>query len=214
MECPYCGAENSLLWDEGRGTVVCSECGTVVDSIYVNGGSSGHGLEPPEGPKGRGRTVSRSLGRLSDASLKYLEILEEIRGRPMLYVDSDSFGRYLALGKRVKVVRRRSCLPRSETLDRILAVMVKYPRLCSRTDRAKYAIAVIAYALATEGFADVPALSRGLGLSKTHVRRLLRVVRSSREFLCEVRGVAQAAPAGPAEGGLAQVLPALASSAR
>ncbi len=208
MECPYCGTENSLVWDESRGTVVCSECGTVVDSIYVGGGGFGRELESP-----RERTAARNFGRISDASVKYLEILKEIKHRPALYVDSDSFGRYLVLGKRVKVVRRRVYLPRSKALEAIVAVMMKYPRLCSRTDRAKYAIAAIAYALVAEGSADVSKLSRDLGLSKTHVRRLLRVVRSSREFLSEVERIAQALHASHAGGTPAPVLPALAGPA-
>ncbi|MEM1698622.1 MAG: TFIIB-type zinc ribbon-containing protein [Sulfolobales archaeon] len=189
MECPYCRAVNSLVWDEIRGMVVCSECGVVVDLIYVSGGNFENELEP------LGDRVSvtvRKFGKLSDASIKYLTILKEIKYRPQLYVDSDSFSKYLVLGKRVKVIKRRISIPKNETIEKIVTIIAKYPRLCSRTDRAKYALATIAYALATEGSVDSSKLSKQLGLSKTHIRRLLRVVRNSQRFLDEVRKIAQA----------------------
>ncbi|MEM4775449.1 MAG: TFIIB-type zinc ribbon-containing protein, partial [Sulfolobales archaeon] len=117
MECPYCKTVNSLVWDEIRGTVVCSECGIVVDLIYVNGGNFENELKP----LGDGVSVTvRKLGKLSDASIKYLTILKEIRYRPQLYVDSDSFSKYLVLGKRVKVIKRRVNIPKNETIERIV----------------------------------------------------------------------------------------------
>ena len=33
MLCPYCGSRN-LVWDYSKGTVVCADCGSVLDSIY------------------------------------------------------------------------------------------------------------------------------------------------------------------------------------
>lgn len=185
MKCPYCGTRDSLVWEESRGTVVCSECGTVVDSIYVSGGRPNHELEPLI--RDRGSVTLRIFGKMSDPSVKYLAILREIKHKPLLYIDCDSFNRYLVLGKRIKVIRRRFSPPKSEVLDMLVRLMSKYPKLCSRTDRAKYAIAMIAYTIITEGSVDVPRLSKDLGLSKTHVRRLLRVVRSSQDFLNEVR---------------------------
>lgn len=192
MGCPYCGAENSLVWDESRGTVVCSGCGTVVDLIYVSVGGLGY---EPGLSNGRTSAITRKFGKLTDASIKYLMILEEIKCSPQLYVDSDSFDRYLILGKRVKVIKRKVAMPKDKTLDDIVTIMTKYPKLCSRTDRAKYAIAAIAYTLVVEGYVDPSKLSKQLGLSKTHIRRLLRVVRSSQRFLSEVRGMVQVAPA-------------------
>ncbi len=175
-----------MVWDVGRGIVVCSECGTVLDSIYVSystseyeyGDSNEAGIYSPRKAK---------VKKLSEASLKYLEILREIKYRPMLYIDSYSFNRYLVLGKRVKVVRRREELPKNEVVEFIVSLMSKYPKLCSRTDRAKYAIATIAYTLVTEGEVDTSKLSKELGISKTHIRRLMRVVNNSQRFLDEVR---------------------------
>lgn len=177
-----------MVWDEGRGTVICSECGTVVDSIYVSEGEFEHDSETM---KGKISAVTRKFGKLTDVSVKYLMILKEIRYSPLLYVDSNSFNKYLVLGKRVKVIKRRTSIPKNETLDKIVAIMSKYPKLCSRTDRAKYAIAMIAYTLVMEGGVNPSKLSKQLGLSKTHIRRLLRVVDSSQKFLSEVRRLTQ-----------------------
>lgn len=176
--------KNVLVWDEIRGTVVCSECGTVVDSIYVTSAGFNHGSELL---RDRAPAVSGSLGKLTNASVKYLAILKEIKHKPLLYIDPGSFDRYLVLGKRVKVIRRKLSLPKNDVLDRVVKLTSKYPKLCSRTDRAKYAIAVIAYTLVTAGSVDILKLSKDLGLSKTHIRRLLKVVKNSRDFLDEVR---------------------------
>ncbi|MCS7099417.1 MAG: TFIIB-type zinc ribbon-containing protein [Sulfolobales archaeon] len=190
MKCPHCGIENSLVWDENRGTVVCSECGMVVDLIYVNSRrTSEFAVEPP------GRKVStstESFGKLDVVSQKYLTILGEVKNNSSFYIDSDSFNKYLTLGKRVKVIRKRVRVPEDEYLKRIVSIMIKYPKLCSRTDRAKYAIAAIAYTLTTNGSISVSKLSKELGLSKTHIARLLRVVLESQSFLSEVRSVSQA----------------------
>jgi hypothetical protein len=184
MECPYCGSVNSLVWDMSRGVVVCSECGTVLDLIYVSYGNPEY---EHENPKSMNVHTFKKTKKLTEASLKYLEILKEIKYNPMLFIDSYSFSRYLVLGKRVKVVKRRAELPKNEVLEAIVSLMSKYPKLCSRTDRAKYAIATIAYTLVTEGGIDPSKLSKELGISKTHVRRLMRVVSESRRFLSEVR---------------------------
>ena len=33
MQCPYCGSRN-IVWDYSKGTIICVECGSVLDSIY------------------------------------------------------------------------------------------------------------------------------------------------------------------------------------
>lgn len=33
MRCPYCGSRN-VVWDYSTGSIVCAECGSVLDSIY------------------------------------------------------------------------------------------------------------------------------------------------------------------------------------
>lgn len=170
--------------------VICSECGTVVDFIYVSAGSF---KCEPEPLREKTPATTKNFGKLTDASVKYLMVLKEIKYRPQLYVDADSFNKYLVLGKRVKVIKKKVSITKSETLDKIVAIMAKYPKLCSRTDRAKYAIAAIAYTLIINGGVDSSELSKKLGLSKTHIRRLLRIVRSSQSFLSEVRKIAQSA---------------------
>lgn len=187
MRCPYCESTNGLVWDVNRGTVVCSVCGTVLDSIYVGCSAPEHEYEDHSNEVGKCSSKGAKAKKLSEASLKYLEILREIKYRPMLYIDSHSFNRYLVLGKRVKVVRRKEDLPKNEVLDVIISLMSKYPKLCSRTDRAKYAIATIAYTLVTKREVDTSKLSKELGISKTHIRRLMKVINNSQKFLDEVR---------------------------
>ncbi|QGA54921.1 transcription initiation factor IIB family protein [Sulfolobus sp. E5-1-F] len=35
MECPVCGS-SEIIWDNKNGEVVCSNCGTIIDSIYYS----------------------------------------------------------------------------------------------------------------------------------------------------------------------------------
>lgn len=174
-----------MIWDESRGIIVCTACATVLDQVYVTDGAY-RDLEELRETKREGRSRN-SRYRLCEMSVKYVELLEEVRLRQDLYIDEESFMRYVKLGKRVKVLRRRVAQPVDGVVKEIVKVMSKYPRLCSRTDRAKYALAKVAYALATGGSIDIPKLSEELGLSKTHVKRLIKVVYSSGRFIDEVR---------------------------
>ncbi len=168
---------------------MCSACATVLDQVYVNDGIYGD-LEELHVGKRRGfRRFSSVMYRLSEVSAKYVELLEEARLKQELYIDEESFMMYLTLGKRVKVLRRRAPQPRDEVIKEIVKAMSKYPKLCSRTDRAKYALAEVAYAIATGSSIDTAKLSKELGLSRTHVKRLVKVIHSSARFVDEVRKV-------------------------
>jgi len=168
---------------------VCSACATVLDQVYVNDGTYRDLEELHVGTRRGFRRFGSVTYRLSEASAKYVELLKEVRLKQELYIDEGSFMMYLTLGKRVKVLRRRVPQPRDEIIKEIVKVMSKYPKLCSRTDRAKYALAEVAYAIATGSSIDTAKLSKELGLSRTHVKRLVRVIHSSTRFIDEVRKV-------------------------
>jgi AraC-like DNA-binding protein len=153
--------------------------------VYVNDGAY-RDLEELHEPTRGGRSRN-SRYRLCETSVKYVELLEEVKLRQDLYIDEESFMRYVKLGKRVKVLRRRVPQPTDGVVKEIVKVMSKYPRLCSRTDRAKYALAKVAYAVATGSSIDIAKLSEELGLSRTHVKRLIKVIYSSSRFIDEVR---------------------------
>ena len=180
---------DTVVWDESRGVVVCSACATVLDQVYVGDGAYRDLEELREAPRRGSRRLYNYTYGLSEASVKYVELLEEVKLRRDLYIDEASFMRYLRLGKRVKVLRRRVPQPADEVIKKIVKVMHKYPKLCSRTDRAKYALAEVAYTVVTGGSIDVAKLSKELGLSRTHVKRLIKVVYSSGGFIDEVRRV-------------------------
>lgn len=188
MRCPVCLSTDAVVWDESRGVVVCTACATVLDQVYVSDGTYRDlGEELRESTRRVSRRLYSSTYWLSEASAKYVELLEEVKLRQDLYIDEESFMRYLKLGKRVKVLRRKVPQPVDDVVKEIVKVMYKYPKLCSRTDRAKYALAKVAYTVATGGNIDVAKLSKELGLSRTHVKRLIRIVHSSSRFIDEVK---------------------------
>ena len=191
MICPYCGSKE-LIWDYSSGYIICSDCGSVLDRIYeqtllrLN-----EGLEDS--------VVSSSIKgnvKLKPITIRYLELLEKVKNKKRrLSIDSKAFLEY-AEGKRplVKVLTRnynREVLLR-EDVRKVINLMKKYPRLNSRTDRAKIAIALIAIRMANKeaiNSAILKGIIHDTSLSKAHIRRLIKLVRQEREFLKEVKNV-------------------------
>ncbi len=186
MRCPHCGNVN-LVWDYVRGEVVCPKCGTVVDNIYVDDRPTRTDLiyKPVKG---------KEIG-LSKVTREYLTLLDGIKKNRRLsgkgFIDAKSFMEYVE-GRRGKVgiikVRLPSkSLKRNAALAKVLRIIRKYPRLNSRTERAKYALGLIAIHAVTKNSLSVEEISRATGLSGMHVRRLIKVALKSDAFLREVR---------------------------
>ena len=179
------------MWDYERGDIVCPKCGTVVERIYV----------PPITGREEDRELLKSFRRpqpkLSRLSREYLRILHEIKSNKRLssraYIDSAKLMDFVkASSNRVKVIRVD--LPKPELLKdpkikAVLKIVAKYPSLHSRTDRAKVAIALIIYSLIEKGRVNVGEVSRSTGLSRMHVRRLIRLVSREDSFLKEAEYV-------------------------
>lgn len=166
---------------------MCSDCGTVVDVIYQS--------YPPFNlqedhiiRRSRGIDHSVSLSRHTRTYLKLVRKASEYG----LVVDNEVFKEY-SLGRSplVKVFKKPNVdldrFTSDEPIRLVLDVMMKYPRLASRTDRAKVALAKIALSSLSEEGLDVKKLSRELNISEVHVRRLHKIVISEFGFLDEVR---------------------------
>ncbi|MCD6323996.1 MAG: TFIIB-type zinc ribbon-containing protein [Desulfurococcales archaeon] len=186
VRCPHCGSRK-LVWDYERGEIICPVCGTVVDRIYIN--------ELPQQP-GEGAAVTKGKEpRPSRITREYLSILEEIKRNKRLarkgFIDTKSFMEYMS-GRRgkvgiIKVKMPSSALRHDVRLDKVLEVIRRFPRLNSRTERARYALGLIALQVVTRGTLSVDEVSKATGLSHMHVRRLAKIVLGSEAFLREVR---------------------------
>jgi len=187
MRCPYCGSTN-VVWDEERGEVVCMDCGSVIDRIYVLR------KDYEERSPIRSYQVRGNVG-VSRATKEFMKLLDNVkhnkklRGRAI--IDSNSFFNYIN-GKigRVKIIRLSTpyllSIRRNQEVSQVLKLINKYPRLNSRTERAKIALALIAISFIKERQVSVSEVSRVTGLSRMHVRRLIKELRTNKAFMGDV----------------------------
>jgi len=187
MRCPYCGSTN-IIWDEERGEIVCMDCGSVIDRIYVSRDDYRVDDFKPSSPKGS--------VRLSRTTKEFLKLLDKVKTSKKLkgkaVIDSAKFFDYVT-GRRgkVKIIKLRTPylrnLEKDEDISIVLKLIGKFPRLNSRTDRAKIALAMLTISLVKGGNISVSEISRVTGLSRMHVRRLVRELSSQKAFMAEVR---------------------------
>lgn len=175
------------MWDYERGCIVCGDCGTVIDVIYQS--HTPFNLQEDQIVR-RSRGIDHSVS-LSKHTRTYLKLVKKA-SEYGLVVDNEVFKEY-SLGRSplVKVFKKPNVdlnrFTSDEPVRLVLDVMMKYPRLASRTDRAKVALAKIALSSLSEEGLDVRKLSRELNISEVHIRRLHKIIISEFGFLDEVR---------------------------
>ncbi|MCD6278370.1 MAG: hypothetical protein J7J11_01675 [Desulfurococcales archaeon] len=187
MRCPYCGSSN-LVWDYQRGEVVCTTCATVIDKIYI-------AVKPrynADTDSGYSHLYSNySMPKLKKETKNYLKILEDIGGkkRKDMTIDTGAFWEYMRTGRRVKLLKRRVNMKYSSdtTVQVAMDILKKYPKLTSRTDRAKLVIALLALALIKGVKLDTSLISKEVGLSKVHIKRLEKLIRREKAFIEELK---------------------------
>lgn len=185
--CTHCNSVN-VVWDYERGYIVCGDCGTVIDVIYQS--HITFNLNKQEEICRSSKRVNSRIF-LNKHTKTYLELVRKAYEYG-LTVDNEVFKQYsLGHSPLVKVFKKPNVELSRLTSDRsmklVLDMLMKYPRLASRTDRAKVALAKIALSTVSEGKLDIKKLSRELNLSEVHIRRLYKVVISEFKFLEDVR---------------------------
>ena len=187
MRCPYCGSTN-VIWDEERGEVVCMDCGSVIDRIYV--------LREDFRVEDSRPSRSRGSVRLSKTTKEFLKLLDRVKSSKKLkgkaVIDTTNFFDYVNGRRgRVKIIKLSTPYLRNLEKDKDISVVLelisKFPRLKSRTDRAKVALAMLTISLVKGGSINVSEVSRVTGLSRMHVRRLVKELSSQKAFMTEVR---------------------------
>jgi hypothetical protein len=180
LKCPHCGQQD-IIWDYARGDIVCTYCGTVVDKIYVN-------MIKKEEPFNQAKDVSQP--GLKKETREFFKLLSRIKGKN-LEIDTRAFEAFIK-GKRpaVKMFVRSGFKSRVDVDNDVrvaLRIICKYPRLASRTDRAKLAIATVAVYLARDSRVEISKIAKEYGLSRIHMRRLINVLYSEKSVIEEVR---------------------------
>ncbi len=176
------------MWDYERGYIVCGDCGTVIDTIYqFHTPLNLHDLQEVRRPSKR----TNSKISLSKKTKTYLELVKKAYEYG-LTVDNEVFKQYsLGYSPLVKVFKKPNVdfdkLTSDKPMKLVLDTLMKYPKLASRTDRAKVALAKIALSTLSESSLDIKKLSNELNLSEAHIRRLYKIVVSEFKFLDDVR---------------------------
>lgn len=159
MICPECLSKNTIIWDYKNGVLVCSACGTVLDRLYdfecnrtININSEIHEYTK-KSLNERTVRIERYLRLCENRVNMYFKVFRKFNLRPGVKV-KDEVVKELTLGKKVKLVKtltRCNAVDLSSVLSGseleqariILNLINEYPRLASRTDRVKQALAVL-----------------------------------------------------------------------
>ncbi len=194
IACPECGSTN-IIWDSRTGYIVCSECGIVIDRIYVqhtdkkiieNKRTNNRLISKAFNRKERKKEYNRKKSRLR----KITKLLNEVRNKPHLTVDTKAVEEYL-MGERahVKLFKYKTWKPEDNLLLKkiIDKVINTDPILASRTERAKWAIAKIFLQLVINGEVNARSIANETKLSITHIRRLINIVQRRNDRLNYVK---------------------------
>lgn len=201
MKCPECKDDN-VLWDYKTGTIVCGNCGLVIDYIYelprqrYDLGSI-HSLNIRMYNKARYRiseiqTIRSKIKihhKLIHRTKEYQRIIRKLK-KKSITIDEEAFKEYLE-GKRghVKLFRHKHLALTKNIPEKIEEIIKKVidndPILASRTERAKIALAYIILGLLVENNdnLDLRRIAKNTSLSITHVKRLLALIRRRQHIL-------------------------------
>lgn len=159
MICPECLSKNTIIWDYKNGVLVCSACGTVLDKLYdfecnraTNVNNEVYGYVRKNLNEKTVRT-EKCLRLRENRVNTYFKVFRKFNLRPGVRV-KDEVIKELALGKKVKLVKTLTRCnavdlsnvlsgPELEQARIILNLINECPRLASRTDRVKQALAVL-----------------------------------------------------------------------
>ncbi len=206
MKCPYCNSQN-LVWDYNAGYIVCSECGAVLEPIYFpdylgidNNHSSRPSVREALFIASRNRYTKMKLNKMSREVRLYEQYsrrkkknlivnIEAIINEENRYSESRDIEGNLAYLKRpriyVHIVEPNliEYIEKNRDLVKYLELIDQDPVLSSRTLRGKVALALIARSLIEGREIPLAEIATITGLSKVHVRRLVRLLKERFEFL-------------------------------
>ncbi len=186
MLCPVCGAE-SLVWDYERGYIVCQSCGAVVEQLFeehcfakpmsTNSGSEAGIHSVRMGLEKKKRYLrERALKEKSSFLKRYEELSSRARKNVVVNVNALINGGRIFV--HVKERELHQLLSEDHELREVLEKVVESdPVLSSRTFRGKVALAMMIKNFRTKGTPCIDEVCKVTGISKTHARRLLALLR-------------------------------------
>lgn len=197
MLCPYCSSTN-LIHDFSYGHIVCTSCGSIVDSIFIefydvchkNMKQEFYGLP----------SVRKSLEKKKSMvnKMRIIEINNDVKIyrkyarkiRKNVYVDLEvALKREQGISRCARIYRHKAeekimkILNEDPTMRFILENIVdKDPILSSRTFRGKIAIVLVLKDLIERRSIDIEGIARKTSLSFIHIKRLINLVKKRISF--------------------------------
>ena len=176
MECPYCKSKN-LIWDYKNGTIVCADCGAVLDQIYDESSS----FEEMESISGRYVSIYENfLSNYKSIVDRTNRIITENIKRNNRYNKAQKFDKDRFLFYNGSIVRESSFLPLKyiENNERLLIIYDFIDRIPKFKDKhIRYKIALAVYFYDQNLFKKV---EDKLGISKKYFKKILSSI-STRE---------------------------------
>ncbi len=177
------------MWDYQRGDIVCTKCGLVIDKILTTDTKVITQATNQQDIRRKERGIK--LSRYTIEYLKLLEKTKNMKGKVKVRINSLQDIENCRV-RQVKVFYREfnEEKMKDRNVTKIMKIMSKYPKLKSRTDRAKLAIALITLYLITKSN-NIPysTIQNDTGLSRVHIRRLIREIKRERTFIEEVKAI-------------------------
>lgn len=201
MKCHECGSTN-IMWDYRTGSIVCCNCGLVLDIIYEY-----KPLKPYMEKSREVKTFNETKPTISKAYIikqridkhyrrnyrikETLKILSKIN-KKNLVIDEKALQEYLD-GKRghVKILKHEAGIKLDDTIKILVEKVINSdPILASRTERAKVAIAYLLLKIVSnEHELNLHEVAKKTSLSVTHVKRLLSLIRKRPHVLYQTRNI-------------------------
>uniref|UniRef100_A0A7C5UV00 TFIIB-type domain-containing protein n=1 Tax=Ignisphaera aggregans TaxID=334771 RepID=A0A7C5UV00_9CREN len=197
MACIYCGSQN-LIYDYIHGYIVCSDCGTINDNIFIEYFIA---IEDDDIFEFKGfptvregfekkiiRGKLRQLAKINN-ELKIYESFAK-RTRKDIYVDWNALQKKLEGSKSSRIYKHiaEESIEKMINSDQIIKLIIENiietdPVLSSRTLRGKVALAIILKHLILENDVDMNRIAKEASLSKIHIKRLLTLIKTRMKFI-------------------------------
>jgi len=189
IKCPRCGSEE-IIWDPERGEVICSSCGLVIDEIYYHPRTFVE-LKRNVNEGGNRRSARKKSSREKPGEI--LSIYEKLFGwwrlRRNIDIDKDRLLQFSREGYNGRIFVHKKdrelqkLLEISPTLKKIYDYLENFPRLSSRTFRARL---LISYILLKDPYGNemnTSILSKIFSFHKVHTRRIIRMLQKYPELI-------------------------------
>ncbi len=195
MECPYCNSLD-LLYDFERSYIVCRNCGTVVDTIFVEqfiGISNGYEWEYSKPSVKEAINLKKNAGYISrlkhySREVKAYEKYWNRARSTSIRVDINALKTVLSGGK-ARIYRHvfdsnlEEMIEKDPLIRKILEILDEDAILSSRTLRSKVALALLIKNVLLYGEADIDEIAKQTSVSKVHMHRLVTTLKNRMKYL-------------------------------